>query len=47
MTEVSLLLISYLPSVHNLVHSQEETLHILQQRPPLNIFPTEKNENML
>lgn len=31
---------SYLPSVYNFIHSQEEPLHILQQSPPLDIFST-------
>lgn len=28
----------YLPSVNDFIHSQEQSLHILQQSPPLNIF---------
>lgn len=33
-----------LPSIYNLIHCQEEPLHILQQSPPLNIFSKEHNK---
>lgn len=31
---------NYLPSIHNLIHSQKKSLHVLQQCPSFNIFPT-------
>lgn len=36
---------SYLPSIYNFIHSQEEPLHVLKQSPPLNIFSTEKQQS--
>lgn len=37
---------SCLPSIHDLIHSQEQPLHILQQSSPLNIFSMEKDRNI-
>lgn len=34
----------HLPSINNFIHSQEQSLHILQQSPPFHIFSMCKNE---